>query len=308
MYKYRNNGRRAYHLSKRFQKKVALATGHTLLYNDIQNTQLPVALGTALFYQLDLGYSADDDFFLEYAKKHWIHYKEPDPNTTVNNIAQYKMKLKVMDFRRTVFGVNSSTNHMYVTVYSLTPRHNIHNGNLFPQTALSTFMEGGNLPDVSNNTSIATDVDFTPYRVPAITANYKISKTRSFSVHPGGSFSVGVQNSYDINNGLDSAVAGWDPTIFIKKGHYKAILVKIVGGLGVATNGDGRFIRNLETEAVCRIVSKAKLHVAEEERDIIYNLGLTQQRTLAGLTAQKIINEETGQVVDIIALDPTTDS
>lgn len=299
-------GRRAFHINKKFQKKVALHTGHTMEYKQLSNNAWTVGHGSCFFSQLDIGYVGDNDVFLDYARRHWAGFHTTDPNTTNDGITQFKMKLKVMNFSRTIVGVNSSNNKMYIECWSLSPRHNIHNPNLFPFTALSTYLQGGDLPDSGTAAHLIGDVDLSPFDCPALTANYKFGKKRFFCVHPGGSFTIKVQNSYDITMGLDKDVSGWDPTLQIKKGQYKAVLIKMYGGLGVLTNATSKYIRNMETEAIARVIAKATLHVSREERKIYYNNGLSAERDIPSVTAAEAINEEVADVQGAVVLGPLT--
>lgn len=281
-YVYRNKGRRSYHINRRFKKKVELVQGHTLKYTDLANVYFLGVNGQSVVASLSLGDPVENDLLMDYAKKHWNGYKEVDPNTTSGTSGQFKMKLKVLSFYKTLQGINSSNVKANIIVYQLTPRHDIHQANLLPAAAMSTYLRGGDLADVDSITPLVTDVNFDPFKVPALTQNWIIKKTRGFTVHGGGKFKIVLNHSYDINYGLDSQSWGWDTGIVAKKGHYRAVLIKVTGELGVVTQDANKYIRNLATELIGRIRIAASIHVSEETRDIYLDESISVTRNVAG--------------------------
>lgn len=304
-YKYRNSGRRAFHINKRFKKKVELVQGHTLKYSTRTNAEFDGTTGEALFSVIDIGSPIENDILMAYAKTHYAGYKVADPNTTSGSSNQFKMKVKVLSFYRNLYAINSSNVKVYVTVYSLMPRHDIHDALLMPAVAMQTYLRSGDLADAGTIGRLVSDVDFHPYLVPAITQNWIITKTRHFAVHVGGRFNINMSHSYDINYGLDSQTFGWDTGIVAKKGHFRATMVKMVGELGVATTAANKFIRNLPFECIGRINSNVSLHVAQETRDIYLDENISATRNIGGITSDEVVHEETEIFAATDKLAPT---
>lgn len=283
-WQYRNKGRRAYHLSKRFKKRVDLHTGHTLRYTDVENVNLLGVNGKARYYVMDLGSAVDNDTYIDYAKKHWAGYKVVDPNTTANAVTQFKMKVKVLSIYKNLYMINSSNTKSLVQVFGLTPRHDIHKANLMPPAVLTTYFNNGDLPDATTVDQNVSDIAFNVFHCPALTQNWKISKTKSFWVHGGGNYKLNLSHSYDINSGLDSQAFGWDTTVVAKKGHYRALLVRVVGDLGVVLEtapSEIKHIRNLPFEHIGRETTSVKLHVSTETRDIYLDEHIPVTREIA---------------------------
>jgi len=184
IYKYRNSGRRARFVNRRFAKKIAANTGHVLKWNNLTNDAFSGINGQSLVWSMDVGAKVDGQSFYDFALKHWHGYETPDVGT-ISGSEWNKLKLRVMDHSENMHGINSGTSKIHFQIWGIRPRHDIHAAALMPTSIMNTYLESGNLPDVLTDTHLSTDVDFTPYKVPALTANYVIEKQRGFTVHPG---------------------------------------------------------------------------------------------------------------------------
>lgn len=288
-YRYRSSGRRQYYVDKKFQRKVALSQGHTLIYKQFGNIYNNGIAGQCTWADLDLGKTTDVALLRDFALTHWAGYKEADPNTGFLSTAQFPLKFKVMDHSVNYQGLNSGTNKIHITVYTCTLKHDINSDVMFPGTAIVGFSDEARLKQTGSDAQNPFDVNLTPYMVPAVTAHYKISKSRSFTVHAGGSFNIKLRHSYDCNVGTDSTV-GWSgqSTLVAKKGQYRCLLIKIVGQLGVVEGSDPpntAYLRNTAFQAVGRINTVAKIHVSEENRPIHWQQLTSRTRNLAGLNS-----------------------
>lgn len=311
IFKYRNSNRRAYRISKKFQKKVDIAQGHTLLYEAHNNSYGIWANGTCQFQTISMGLTSANQIYTDFCLENWQNYQSPDSAVTLHSPQQFALKIKVLDARVFYQGFNAGNSKFHVTVYPLRARRDIYDTDLLPVNIFGTSTLKPDVTTLQAVDSISRNLDDptnSPYDWPAFTQNYVIGKSRSFVVHAGGHFNLSLRHSWDIKVGTDTNY-GWAGQIgsskvpLLRKHAFRGLLIKYVGELGVSTNADNvyKLIRNLPGEVAGKSVSKIKLHVAEETRPIKLTINLAADRTNAGGTSYKV-NEETnvvGEIIDI---------
>jgi len=308
VFKYRSSGRRQYRINKRFQKNVALSSGHTLVYKKFLNDHQDQVNGRCKWIQLILGSTASVEIYRDFALAHWNGYKELDPNTGYMSGQQFPLKFKVMDDSIVYTGINTGSNKIIISAWTLTLKHDLHSDSMYPATAILGYSDSARLKDASCDAQNPEDTYLTPYMVPAVTTNYKISKARTFTVHAGGKFVLRARHSYDVTIGTAST-AGWagNTGLVARKPHFRCLLIKVIGELGVVTEGGFHYLRNTDCAFAGQFNIKAKLHVSEENRPIFLQQDTSTRREVIGGIAS-VLGEEilAAEITTNLGIDQTT--
>lgn len=294
LFKYRQSGRRAAHLNKRFRRRVAEHLGHPIDYELIENRHGTANEGECLWLQMYVGSTAQISELSALGMRNYAGFRVADQNTTASSAEQYGLHFHVMNHVQTMTAFNASTNaKLQITCYPMYLRRDISDTNLFPERICVLNAASGTLYDTGNNGigRATQDVDLTPYQMPIMVNTYKIGKPRSFTVHGGGRFNLSVQHSYSFNQGSSTNVGISSGSLAARKGQFKCLLIKMVGALGiVVAGGSPPLIRNSNPTYAARQITRARMQISSELRHIDYVSGLPAERIVGGYTA--VVNEE----------------
>lgn len=301
-YRYRASYRRKFHISRRKQRSVALATGHTIQNTAVLNGFWNGANGVATWNVIDLGVQADTIAIANNVIANAAGFDVPDPNTVPGSSDQYLMNTKVLNHSINYFCINSSTTKITVTCYPLIPRLDITTG----REPLSCMALGrtGELLFTGGTSMPFNDPRFTPYMCPTLREQYKIMKPKVFTVHGGGKFNLNARHSYDLKQYTDNE----NPVSHGRKPIYRPVLVKIVGEIGVVEAGDPpvRYIRNVPTSVIWKRNTFYAAHLSRERRLIYTDDSISSNQSIAGITGTTFINQETDTLATRAQLDPIT--
>lgn len=273
VYQYRSRGRRAYHISRRFRKKVNEHFGQMLRWTSSSNVFNTGTLGAASWYMLSIGTAADVTYILDFCARHAKGFKVPDPNVTSHAAEQWGFRCRVLNESLVLHGFNESSNsRLECSVYYLSPKQDVWGGvsSYSPISLITTDAATGTLYDASSPTTIAySDVDATPFQFPALMAMYRVSRGRKFVVHGGGRFDCSLRHSYMATVANDSTFGVPGSTLYGRKPQARFLLIKMVGELGILDEGSGnKAIRNAAPVFGARLNYSMSAVVSADQRPI----------------------------------------
>lgn len=280
-----------------------MAEANVFRQTDIENLQWQAPIAGAGWYQLEVGTQAELSVFRLALEANFKGFHENAGS--ISGADGYKIHTHVDSYSKTALFISESNIKTHVTVYELIPRHDIYgvSATISPLQMLN-YEEQGDIVDTTayggTTAGSMTYVDprFTPFRVPTLTSQYKITNIKNFTVGAGSRFTLNLAcNNVDLNYLTDNPPATNISSVqylYGKKNKYKCLLVKIYGELGVVSNGGEppvKQIRNQATSLVGQVWHRRRGRAGADPR-LIYQDETLAKNAIGDNTIGFFIDEE----------------
>lgn len=295
-------------INRSFDSKVAESSGHLYRMTDCTNGDVTAVPGEGAWTVVLCGTAAQYQSYYTMVQENNDGYGQADPNTTLNNISQQKMQIKVLKNETKVQWVNNGTSSVNICVYELVPRIDLAPTTQFaspnPSDLLIAHGQDGDLLRGGGSAMLYTDPRFTPYMVPSLCSKYLIVNSRKFVVGAGQNFETDVAVNNVTVNPFDQSTAA--ETLYFK-GKSKMLLVHSWGELGVVTDGAGaKYVRHLPHELVFKSVTEAQFRASKETRIIFTDNNVSRNNAVGFTGTTTHMDEQTGVLITYGQEAPTS--